>query len=43
MKSAQHKRRHNLGTVRKTTARVGDYNSPITALQHEDCRGTSGA
>ncbi len=24
MKSAQHKRRHNLGTVRKTTARVGD-------------------
>jgi hypothetical protein len=24
MKSAQHKRRHNLGTVRKGTARVGD-------------------
>jgi hypothetical protein len=24
LKSAQHKRRHNLGTVRKTTARVGD-------------------
>jgi hypothetical protein len=32
MKSAQHKRRHNLGTVRETTARVRDYNSPIATL-----------